>query len=119
MQVFSVYAAVLGGAPSTSHEEMVGLWAHQHLIVQLPKDMGAAQWTKYNHDFCEWAVAKGVRKWGELNLPIYGRCLSVQHWVASTTPTVGTNIGRQKRDRRGKSLNSEGVLFQVELRTHM
>ena len=56
-----------------------------------------------------------------MNLPIYGRCLSVQHkvHVVSTTPIVGTNIGRQKRYRRGKSLNSEGVLFQVELRTYM
>ena len=68
---------------------------------------GAAQWIKYDHDFREWATAKGARKWGELNLPIYGRCLSVQHKVVSTTPIVGTNIGRQKRDRQGKSLNSE------------
>lgn len=58
IQAFFVYAAVLGGASGTSHEEIVGLWAHQHLIVQLHKDMGTAQCIKYDQDFREWAAAK-------------------------------------------------------------
>ena len=80
--------------------------------MQLHKDMGAAQWIKYDQDFREWAAAKGVRKWGELNLPIYGHCLSIQQRASSMAPIVGpivgTNAGRQKRDRRRKSSsNSE------------
>ena len=70
VQAFSVYAVALGGAP-ISYEQSVGLWAHQHLIIQLHKDLGATQALKYDQDFRKWVAAKGIKKWGDLNLPIY------------------------------------------------
>ena len=37
---------------------------------------GWGQWLAYDTEFREWAAAKGVRKWGELNLTNYSKCLS-------------------------------------------
>ena len=57
----------------TSKEEAAGLAAHMHLILQLSKDLEGPQWLHYDQDFQQWAAAKKVKKWGELNLFIYGR----------------------------------------------
>ena len=104
VQAFSVYAAALGGARSISYEQSVGLWAHQHLIVQLHKDLGATQAIKYDQDFREWAAAKGIKKWGDLNLPIYGRCLTIQQKSAYPTPSVlAPSSARLRREKREKS----------------
>ena len=54
----------------------MGLWCHMHLINQLSQDLGCGQWLSYDSDFREWAAAKGVRKWGDINMAIYGKCLS-------------------------------------------
>ena len=72
-KAFAVYMAALASASTTSMEEVVGLIAHLHLITQLSRDMSGSRWLKYDHDFREWAAAKGVRRWGEMNLTIYGR----------------------------------------------
>ena len=63
---------------ATSKEEAAGLAAHMHLILQLSGDLRGLQWLRYDQEFREWAAAKGVRRWGELNLAIYGRYLSLQ-----------------------------------------
>ncbi len=75
VQAFSRFMAVLLAADATTKEEAAGLAAHQHLILQLVKDLGGKQWAKYDWEFREWASAKGVRIWGDLNMAIYGRCL--------------------------------------------
>ena len=75
LQAFSRLMAVLLSSDLTSKEEAAGLAAHQHLILQLAKDLGGRQWLKYDWDFREWAAAKNVRVWGDLNMSIYGRCL--------------------------------------------
>ena len=54
----------------------MGLWCHMHLINQLSRDLGGGQWLSYDSEFREWAAAKGVRKWGDINMAIYGKCLS-------------------------------------------
>lgn len=50
--------------------------AHQHVILQMVKELGTAQALKYDQEFREWAAAKDQKKWGELNFPIYARCLA-------------------------------------------
>ena len=85
LQAFSIYAAALASADPTSKEEIAGLFAHSHLIVQLSKDLRGLQWLQYDKDFRIWAAAKGRKVWGELNLSIYGRCLATQNvWQYST-----------------------------------
>ena len=75
LTAFSRLMAVLLTAEATSKDEAAGLAAHQHVILQLHNDLGNNRWLKYDVEYREWAAAKGVRVWGELNLPIYGRCL--------------------------------------------
>ena len=70
LQAHSQYMAVLLTSEKTSREGAAGLAAHiiMHLILQLSRDLEGPQWLHYDCDFHQWAVAKGDRKWGELNL---------------------------------------------------
>ena len=61
IQAYSCFMAVLLASESTSKEEAAGLAAHMHLIIQLSKDLEGIQWLVYDHEFCEWAAAKGVK----------------------------------------------------------
>ena len=79
LEAYSRFMAVLLSAHDTSKEEAAGLAAHMHLILQLTRDLGSPQSLKYDQNFREWAAAKGVKKWDELNMAIYGRSLSLQH----------------------------------------
>ena len=119
-RAFAVYMASLASAVTTTMEQMVGLIAHLHLITQLSKDLSGGRWLRYDRDYREWAAAKGVRKWGELNLTIYGRCLSYQLDPPPAPPLppslspLGQKQGRQG-DKRGKlSRNSprKGACFR-------
>ena len=76
LQAFSILSAILVSSEDTTKEEAAGLAAHSYLIIQLSRDLSGSQWLKYDQQFREWAVAKGIRRWGELNLTIYGRCLA-------------------------------------------
>ena len=76
---FSRMMAVLLSSEDTSREEAAGLAAHLHSILQLHQDLSGNKWLKYDVEFREWAAAKGVRVWGELNMTIYGRCLPQPH----------------------------------------
>ena len=79
-QAFSIYAAGLAAVNSTTKEQVMGLMAHMFLMVQLSWDLGVNHWLQYDKDFREWAAAKHLKVWGELNLTIYGRCLAMhQH----------------------------------------
>ena len=71
--------AVLLSCEETSKLEAAGPAAHSFLIVQLSKDLQGPQWLHYDQNLCEWAAAKELRKWGELNLTINGRCLATSH----------------------------------------
>ena len=70
LQAYSRYVAVMFSADTMSKEEAAGLAAHMHLILQLSRDLGGTQWLRYDQEFREWAAAKGVKRWGELNLAI-------------------------------------------------
>ena len=48
-------------------------------ILQLARDLGGNQWIKYGKTYREWASAKEITLWGELNLSIFGHCLASQH----------------------------------------
>ena len=76
LQAFSILSAILVSSEDTTKEEAAGLAAHSYLIIQLSRDLSGSQWLKYDQQFREWAVAKGILRWGELNLTIYGRCLA-------------------------------------------
>ena len=79
-QAFSIYAAGLAAVNSTTKEQVMGLMAHMFLMVQLSWDLGVNHWLQYDKGFREWAAAKHLKVWGELNLTIYGRCLAMhQH----------------------------------------
>ena len=103
MQAYSRFMAVLLASEATSKEEAAGLAAHMHLIIQLSKDLEGTQWLVYDREFRQWAAAKGVRKWGELNFSIYGRCRSLQKPVAEKT-------SNNQPQRKGKK--ARGVCFK-------
>ena len=65
--------AILLAAPATKPAEAAGLTAHMHLILQVSQDLGGRHWMFYE-EFREWAAAKAVKVWGDLNLSIYGCC---------------------------------------------
>ena len=91
---FSVFMAVLLSSEDTTKEEAAGLAAHCYLILQMSKDLQGAQWAQYDQDFREWAAAKGIRQWGELNFTIYGRCLATQQPCHTELTSTGS---KQKR----------------------
>ena len=100
-KAFAIYNAALLSAESTSKEEVVGLWCHMHLINQLSRDLGGGQWLSYDSEFREWAAAKGVRKWGDINMAIYGKCLSgrialTMQLVPPTSPSIPRSSNRPR-----------------------
>lgn len=104
-QAFTIYMAALASATTTLKEETVGLITHLHLINQLARELGGKQWLKYDTDYREWAAAKGIRKWGDLNLTIYGRCLAVGWGATSASPADSIDIPDKSgsRPRSGAS----------------
>ena len=91
LQAFSIFSAILLSSEDTTKEEAAGLAAHTYLILQMSKDLKGSQWFQYDQNFREWAAAKNIRKWGELNFSIYGRCLATQQ------PNVSEFPSKQKR----------------------
>ena len=77
LKAFSCYMAVLTSCDSTTSAQTTGLAAHLHLILQLSQELGP-QWMKYDIDYRQWAAARNVRQWGELNFTIYRHYLSAQ-----------------------------------------
>ena len=71
LQAFSILTAILVSFESITKEEAAGLAAHAYLIIQLSRDLSTSQWLKYDQHFREWAAAKGIHRWGKLNLTIY------------------------------------------------
>jgi len=67
--------AVVLAAECTTKKEAGGLETNQHVILQLHGYLGSNCWLKYDIKFIEWAAAKRIHVWGELNLAIYGCCL--------------------------------------------
>ena len=67
LQAYTRFMAALVSAESTKKEESVGLVAHLHLILQLHKDLAGSQWLRYDQEYREWASARGVKKWLNLN----------------------------------------------------
>ena len=80
-QAYSMYAARLISTDSTTRPESAGLLAHMFSLLQLAKDLGGSQWLHYDRSFREWAVAKNIRIWGELNLLIFCQCMASQQRV--------------------------------------
>ena len=99
LQAYSRMMAALVSAPSTTKEESVGLTVHLHLILQLHHDLAGSQWLRYDQEYREWAAARGIKKWGELNLTIYGRCLPSQ---LPATPVISTKQTYQGADHGAK-----------------
>ena len=65
-------------AETTTKPESAGILAHMYNILLLARDLRGNQWLQYDKAFREWAVAKDVRVWGDLNLPIFCNCLASQ-----------------------------------------
>jgi len=74
MEAYSKFLAVLVAAETTSHEEAAGLAAHMFQVVRPSKTRGF-KWLTYDTEYREWAAAKNIRIWGEMNMRIYGECL--------------------------------------------
>ena len=64
IQAFSIYAAGLAAASSTTKEQVMSLMAHMFLMVQLSRDLGGNHWLQYDKDFREWAAAKKCESLG-------------------------------------------------------
>jgi len=80
-QAYSMYASALIAANATTKPESPGLLAHMFSVLQLAKDLGGSQWLHYDRPFREWAAAKNLRIWGELNLLIFCQCMASQQRV--------------------------------------
>ena len=113
LQAYTRFMTALVAADTTTKQESVGLAAHLHLILQLHKDLAGIQWIRYDKDFREWAATRGVRKWGELNLTIYGCCLSGQH-PQSVPKEAGHGQGSRQsgEKRKSTSLSRESACFK-------
>ena len=96
-KAFAIYAAALSGAELTTKEECAGLWAHLHLVTQLSRDLGGGLWLQYDSEYREWAAAKGIRTWGELNLSIYGHCLSNRLAYSNPAPPPSRSENKQRQ----------------------
>ena len=79
VQAFTIYAATLSAANSTTKEQTIGLFAHMSTILQLARDLRGNQWIQYDKVYKEWAAAREIKVWEELNLSIFGHCLASQH----------------------------------------
>ena len=88
LQAFSILIAIISSAEESSKEEITGLVAHSHLVIQLAKDLKGPQWLKYDREYRLWAAAKRIKIWGELQMSIYGRCL------ASHSSAAGSHTSR-------------------------
>ena len=88
LQAYSMYATALISADSTTKPESAGLLAHMFSVLQLAKDLGGSQWLHYDRSFREWAAAKNIRIWGELNLPIFCQCMASQQRVLPVTHSL-------------------------------
>ena len=86
LQAYARLMAVLLSASTTSKEEAAGLAAHLHVILQVAQDLGGRHWLMYDVEYREWAAAKGIRVWGELNLHLYGRCLARPSFSTYSNP---------------------------------
>ena len=118
IQAYSRYMAVLLSSDTTTREEATGLAAHLHLVLQLSQDLGS-QWLKYDRDFREWAAAKSLRKWGDLNFPIYGQCLAAQQRQALPSVTPKTPRGQNQFDKRKSSpYSNSNVCLKWNFRSH-
>ena len=73
-EAYAKYLAVLVAADTTSREEAAGLAAHMFQIIRLSRARGF-KWLRYDMEYRQWAAAKNVRTWGDMNMSIYGRCL--------------------------------------------
>ena len=62
VQAYSMYAAALTSAETTTKSEAAGLLAHMYNVLQLAKDLGGNHWLQYDKMFREWAAAKGRRE---------------------------------------------------------
>ena len=109
LQAYTILITALTSAEATKKEESVGLIAHLHLILQLHKDLPGPQWLCYDQEYREWAAARGVKVWGELNLAIYGRCLSYQQPSQPLKETVQRQ-GGYSGDKQKKAVYSRESL---------
>uniref|UniRef100_A0A1X7U2V8 Uncharacterized protein n=1 Tax=Amphimedon queenslandica TaxID=400682 RepID=A0A1X7U2V8_AMPQE len=107
-KAFAIYAAALLGSESTMKEECMGLWAHLYLVTQLSRDMGGGQWLQYDSEYRELAAAKGIRKWGDLDLSIYGHCLARR--LAQSGP-VQSQVGNHSEGKAKQGSKRSSVCY--------
>ena len=119
IQAYSRYMAALLSSDTTSKEEAAGLAAHLHMVLQLSKDIGS-QWLKYDRDFREWAAAKSLRKWGDLNFPIYGQCLAAHQKQAFpiTSPFLPKWQKPTANARKGSPYNQPSSCLKWNFQDH-
>ena len=77
MQAFSIYAAGLSAASSTTKEQVIGLMAYMFLMVQLSRDLGGSHWLQYDKVLRDWAAAK--------TLESLGGAKSLNLWMSTST----------------------------------
>ena len=125
-QAFAVYVAAMASSESVTKEELTGMLAHQHVILQIQKDLGGTKWLQYDQQYREWAAATKKRLWGEMNLTIYGRCLCAPSSL-STSPSRNAPAAMQGKKgakrTRGKNKacfrhNFEGACSRTEADCH-
>ena len=96
LKAFSRYVAALTSYEATTSAQATGLVAHLYLILQLSQELGP-QWQRYDTDFRQWAAARNIRQWGDLNFTIYGHSLSSQQRLsASPKPLHPSFIGSKR-----------------------
>ena len=58
LKAYTRFMAVMLSNPATSKEEVAGLAAHMHLILQLSGDLRGLQWLRYDQEF-----RRGISLW--------------------------------------------------------
>ena len=89
--------AALTSHKATTKDESVGLVAHQHIILQMAKELSPTQALKYDQEFREWTAAKDVKKWEELNFPIYGCYISSNYNMPIPAVPLFKGAGEKKQ----------------------
>ena len=75
---------------------------HIATILQLASDLRGSQlqWIQHDKVCREWAAAKEIKVWGELNLSIFGHCLASHHRVPFLPPAADKEFGPAEGKKR-------------------
>lgn len=116
-QAYAIYVAAMASSEAAKKEEVAGMMAHMHVVLQVSRDLGGNKWYQYDRQYREWAAATGKKVWGEVNLTIYGRCLCTPSPLGQgqiSPPPMKTTPGKREA-KKSKGRNRACFKFNFEV----